>query len=306
MFGRAGVLLLPLLFVGIWLVHWSRRRQRRLEFEALGRGAELVGYRKAVGWRWAGLVLGVVAALKTASIGSLGLWLMLAPTVFGLCVIGGVALGEVATIPRREGVRTAALETRTIGRYLPRRLSGLVAAGTAGLGALLVATTLMGSADDLGRAGRSLSRQCSPTSSASHSPWPGWYYSVPLGLAVAVGLLGAVFALRMVVLRPRRGSAPGLVAADDVLRRRSAEAVVAATGVIVAASLFAVALLAGARLISFDCSPASWTTFGAVLLAVAVAALLLTGGCLALLLVGPRIHSTESGDTAVAGQAVHQ
>jgi hypothetical protein len=73
----------------------------------------------------------------------------------------------------------------------------------------------------------------------------------------------------------------------------------------VAASLFAVALLAGARLISFDCSPASWTTFGAVLLAVAVAALLLTGGCLALLLVGPRVHLTESGDTAVAGQAVH-
>jgi hypothetical protein len=306
MFGRAGVLLLPLLFVGIWLVHWSRRRQRRLEFEALGRGAELAGYRRAVGWRWAGLGLGVVAALKTASIGSLGLWLMLAPTVFGLCVIGGVALGELATIPRREGVRTAALETRTIGRYLPRRLSGLVAASTAGLGALLVATTLMGSADDMGRAGRDLFRQCSPTRSGSGGPWPGLFYSAPLGLAVAVGLFGAVFALRIVVLRPRGGSSPDLVAADDLLRRRSAEAVVAATGVMVAASLFAVALLAGHQLISADCPPASWTAFGVLLLAVAAAMLLLTGGCLALLLVGPRVHLTESGDTAVAGQAVHQ
>lgn len=140
--------------------------------------------------------------------------------------------------------------------------------------------------------------------SSGARPWPGLFYSVPLGIAVAIGLLGAVFALRVVVLRPRGGSAPDLVAVDDVLRRRAAEAVVAATGVMVAGSLFAVAVLAGFILIRFYGSPVSWTIFGVVLLAVGALMLLLTGGYLALLLVGPRIRPRESGDTAVVGQAV--
>jgi hypothetical protein len=175
---------------------------------------------------------------------------------------------------------------------------------TVGLGVLLVITTLTGSADDMGRAGRSLSRQSDPMMSSGASPWPGLFYSVPLGIAVAIGLLGAVFALRVVVLRPRGGSAPDLVAADDVLRRRSAEAVVAATGVMVAGSLFAVAVLAGMLLVGFYGAPESWTIFGVVLLAVGAIMLLLTGGYLALLLVGPRIRPTESGETAVVGQDV--
>ena len=174
---------------------------------------------------------------------------------------GGV-VGELTTIPRRQGVRTAALETRTVGDYLPRRLGGSVAASALGLGALLVMTTRMGSADDQGRAGRWPYRQCSPEMSVAKGPWPGSFYSVPLGIAVVVGLLGAAVALRTVVLRPRSGSDPDLVAADDVLRRRSAEAVVAATGVMVAASLSGVALVAGISLHGIVCAPASWTILG--------------------------------------------
>ena len=244
----------------------------------------------------------------TPRLGSLGLGLMLAPTVFGLCVIAGVVIGELATTPRHDGVRTAVLTTRTVGSYLPRRLGGLVTASTVGLGALLVTTTLMGSADDMGRAGRSLFRFCSPEgaegpATGGGGPWPGLFYSVPLGIAVVVGLLSAAIALRTVVMRPRNGSAPEVVAADDILRCRSAEAVVAATGVMVSASMLGVALTAARPLISSPCPPAQWIVLGFSLLTVGMLMLLLAVWCLGLLLTGPRISGTGSVDTAEAGQA---
>ena len=311
MMGPIAVVPFVLLVVISVIIVRSRHAQRPLELDRSRQGTVLATHRKAVGWRWAGLGLGVVAAYLTAGVGSLGLGLMLAPAVFGLCVIGGVAVGELASIPRREGQRTAALETRTLGDYVPRRLSGLVSASTIGLGAVLVTTTLMGSADDMGRAGRSLSRQCNPESlemlgGASHGPWPGLFYSVPLAIAVGVGLLGAAVALRTVVLRPRSGSAPELVVADDALRHRSAEAVVAATGVMVAASLLGVALTAAGSLIGIACPPMMWTVLGFTLLAVGVLMLLLAVWCLALLLAGPRIRPIESGGTVVAGQTVRR
>jgi hypothetical protein len=304
---RIVLAVLALFVVAGWLVRWSRRRG--LEIALSRRSAELVGFRAAVRWRWAGLAVGVTAAAKTASVGSLGLGLMLAPTVFGFVVIAGVVAGELATIPRRQGVRTAALETRTVGRYLPRGLSGVVLASTVSLGVLLVTTTLMGSADDMGRPGRSLFRQCTPQTSTGQistgaGPWPGFFYSVPLAIAVLVGVLGVAVALRKVVLRPRRGSAPELVVADDVLRRRSAEAVVAAAGVMVAPSLLGVALTAGGALIGFVCAPAWWTVLGFGLLTVAMLMFLLLAWCLVLLLTGPRIPSNKSGDAVRATEGV--
>jgi len=306
-FGRVGVALVPFLLLAVWLVQRSRRP---LELEPSRQGAVPAGHHTAVGWRLAGLGLGVGAAAFTASVGSLGLGVMLAPAAFGICVIAGVAVGELASIPRREGQRTAALETRTLGDYVPRRLSWLVSASTIGLGAVLVTTTLMGSADDMGRAGRSLSRQCNPESlkmlGGASGPWPGLFYSVPLAIAVGVGLLGAAVALRTVVLRPRSGATPELVVADDVLRRRSAEAVVAATGVMVAASLLGVALAAGGALLRFTCPPSSWTVLGGALLAVGALMLFLAVWCLALLLGGPRIRPMVSADSATAGPAVRR
>jgi hypothetical protein len=241
-----------------------------------------------------------------AGAGPLGLGVMLAPTAFGLCVIAGVIVGELAATPRNEGVRTAALDTRSVGAYLPWRLGGLVIAGTIGLGAVLVTTTLMGSADEAGRAARSLVRACSPEISASAGPWPGLFYSLPLGLSVGVGLVGAFAALRTVVLRPPIGSGADLVAADNILRRRSAEAVVAATGVMVAASLLGIAFTAGTALIGFSCPPTSWTVLGFALLGVAALMLLLGIWCLTLLLSGPRIRPTEAGDSAVSGREVRR
>ena len=302
MLGRVAVFMVPLLLVVVWLARRSGRSQGPLELDPSRQAVVIAGHRTAFIWRWVGLVIGVVAAALTASVGVPGLGVMLAPTVFGLAVIGGVVVGELATIPPREGVRSASLETRTVGNYLPRRLGGLVAGSTLGLGALLFTTTLMGSTDDLGRAGRSLSRQCSPDRFTSTGPWPGLYYSVPLAIAVLLGLLGAAVALHTVVLRPRSESAPELVVADDVLRSRSAEAVVAATGVMMAASTLGVALTAGGALVGFDCAPISWTVHGVALLGVGVLMLLLAVSCLAVLLSGPRVRRMVSADRAAAGR----
>lgn len=306
MLGRVGVVLVPLLLLALWLVRLRSPRAGSLALDPPRQGVVRVHERQAVGWRWAGLGLGVLVVAKMASVGPFGLGLMLAPTAFGLAVIAGVIVGELARTPRSEGVRTAALRTRSVGAYLPWRLGGVVVAVTVGLGAVLVTTTLMGSADEPGQAARSLVRACSPVMSASRGPWPGLFYSLPLGIAVAVGLVGAVVALRTVVLRPPIGSGPDLVAADDVLRRRSAEAVVAATGVMVAASLLGIAATAGTALISFACPPTSWTVLGVVLLAVAALMLILGVWCLTLLLSGPRRPLTESGERAVSEREVRR
>jgi hypothetical protein len=310
---RIGVLLVPLLvpllLLAVWLAWWWPLSRRAVELDASRHGTMLAAYRKAIRWRWAGVGVGVVVASLTAVTvtgGLHNLGAMLAPTVFGACVMVGVVVGELTTIPRREGVRTAAIETRTVGDYLPRRLAGLVAASAVGLGALLVTTTLMGSADDQGRAGRMLIQQCTPEMSTSQGPWPGSFYSVPLGIAVLVGLVGAAAALRTVVLRPRSGSDRDLVTADDVLRRRAAEAVVAATGVMVAASLAGVALVAGIQLHSFACPLQMWSILGVALLGVGALMLLLSAWCLALLLAGRRFSPVESGVTTVAGVEVRQ
>lgn len=309
MSGRVAVLAVPLiLIVAIVLSRRSRRGDQALS----PADAMMANHRTAVAWRWAGLGLGAAAAAVTANTVSLGLGLLLAPAVFGPFVIAGVIAGELATTPQRQGVRTAALQTRSVRQYLPRLLSALVAVSTLGLGSLLVTTTLMGSADDLGRVGRSLSRVCSPAISAgggpvsaSHSPWPGLFYSVPLAIAVIVGIVAAALALRTVVLRPRGGSDPELIAADDVLRRRSAEAVVAATGVMVAASLVGVSFTAGSGLLG-TCPTTAGTLLGFALLVLATLMLALVVWCLALLLASPGTRGVTSHESAESGQSAYR
>ncbi|MDX6283373.1 MAG: hypothetical protein QOH03_4444, partial [Kribbellaceae bacterium] len=131
-----------------------------LMFMPLKEGQVEPGVRPAARWRWAGVVVGVIAGGVVAWTVGLERGVLLAAPVFSLCVVVGVVLGELRT-PRPAGpVRRAALETRSVWDYLPRRLAGSVAvAGVVEL-ALLLWTTSVASADDMGRAGRSLSRTC--------------------------------------------------------------------------------------------------------------------------------------------------
>ena len=210
-------------------------------------------------WRWSGVVVGATVAVVAANWGPLGSGLLLAAPLFGLFVLLGVLVGEFSVSAPADSPRRAALTVRRARDYLPRRLTPTVILATGALTVLLATTTAMGSADDMGRAGRSLTRQCSPTSSEGHGPWTGSFYSIPLAVVVLLGLVAAVLALRRLVRRPRPGNPLTLTPADDLLRRRSAHVVTGACGVLIAIPLIEVTGVTAYGLLSFSCRPNSWT-----------------------------------------------
>ena len=214
-------------------------------------------------WRTGGLAVGVPVAVVSAQTGSLGRGAMLAGPLLALCVLLGVVVGELRVTAPPAAERTALLETRRVLDYLPRRLAGVVLTAAVLLAGLLVTTTAMGSQDDLGRDGRSLLLRCSEVLTQSRGPWPGSFYSLPLAAVVGLGLLVAGAAMTQVVRRPRQGAD---LAADDVLRRRAAETVTAAAGLLVVVPFAGVALVAGFALVGLDCAPVAWRTSSTVLL----------------------------------------
>jgi hypothetical protein len=244
--------------------------------------------RRTAGWRWAGVIGGVVAGGVAAGSGALGRGLLLAAPVFGLCVLAGVVAGE--TTVRSPGGRTrmAALEVRRVRDYLPRGLAWAVTAAAAVLLALLTVTTATGAPDDLGRPGRILLLRCSAALQQDAGPWPGSFYSVPLAAMVVAGLIAAGAALRVVVRRPRSGADPATVAADDALRHRAAQAITGACGILVALPLAGACLLTATALLSLSCRPAWWTSAGWALLALLPALAALMSWCAVLLLTPAR------------------
>ncbi|MFZ2502672.1 MAG: hypothetical protein WAW88_08390, partial [Nocardioides sp.] len=130
--------------------------------------------------RYAGAVAGVLAAIAVGSLPGHGLGPMLAPVAFGLLVLTGVIVGElVARKPISGSEREASLAPRRVIDYIPRAFGASLLLLFVGVVGLLAVTTLTASADDAGRAGRELTRACSRVMSASRSPYPGSYYSLP-------------------------------------------------------------------------------------------------------------------------------
>lgn len=231
-------------------------------------------------WRWSGIVTGVPAACAAAISGALGRGLLLSAPLFGLFVLLGVLAGELSVRAPVGSTRKAAIRIRRSRDYLPRRLATAVTAGTGTLIILLIATTVTGSADDTGRAGRALARQCTPASAQAHTPWAGSYYSYPLAAMLVAGLVAAVFTLRKVVVRPRPGDPEVVTVTDDLLRRRAGYAVTGAVGVLVGIPLIALSLVTASALLSISCRPVSWTVgaWSLIALAPAWAALLAWSG----------------------------
>lgn len=238
-------------------------------------------------WRWTGILAGLVLAAVAVPLGTLGRGLLLASVVFGLCVLGGVLVGELRVRPARDAVRAATLERRSVRSYLPAGLGAVVGVATATLLALMAVTTAAGSPDDQNRAGRALRYSPDPTRGVSAGPWPGTYYTVPVMIALLVAVLVTIVVLREVTLRPRSGDPAG----DDALRRRSAEAVTAAWGVAIGIPLAGFAITAAFCVSNLAVAPLSWRLGAGLLLAVALGAVIFVLWCLATLVVPRRRRS---------------
>lgn len=241
-------------------------------------------------WRLTGLLVGLVVAATSAQSGALGRGVLLAGPLFGLCVLLGVVAGEMGVRAPAGARRSAALEVRSGRDYLPRWLTYAVGVATALLIVLLGFTSVIGSADDLGRAGRSLTRACSDLSREGRGPWPGSFYAWPLAVVVLVGLAVAGVALASVTRRPRQGEDPGL---DDALRRQVATGVIAAVGLLVTVPLVGVGSVAAAGLLQICAAPVAWTVVGTLLIAVVPLALGLGIWCAGVLVVPGRVQAAE-------------
>jgi hypothetical protein len=240
--------------------------------------------------RWGGLAAGLVAAFLVASWDavSLGRGALLAGPMVGLGVLAGVLIGEFTARKPDGPTQQAIVEVRRTQDYLPPQLSRAVAAAAGVLAVLLLITTLAGSADDLGRRGRELIRACNALYSEGHSPWAGLFYSLPLALLVLVGLGIAAAALHRIVQRPRLDDQPGRTSEDDALRRRAADAVTGACGVLVSVPLAEVCLVTAGGLLGISCRPFWWNLAAWILLlSVPVWLALLGWSCVAVLFPRP-------------------
>lgn len=272
------------------------------------------GPRVAESWqvlavRTVGLVVGVAGGWWLAAGGRPGLELglgrgpMLAPVAVGAGLLLGVVLGELLVRPagsaaRRPVVRTADLAPRRVRDHAPRALGIVVLALTATCAALLTFTSLTASADDGGRAGRALTRACVPDTAgglltASRGPYPGSFYSVPLAVGLALCVALAWYAARRSVLRPR-GTA-GTPAGEDVLRRRSVTAVVAALGIAVAAPLAGIAATTASALAGHDCPAPGWGALAVVLAGVVLVSTGTVLWCLLTLVLPTRAAAPPAG-----------
>jgi hypothetical protein len=278
----SAVVLLLFLITVVGVETAMRGRGRSGALDTSGEWPQPLGRRArtTARWRLAGLGVGIGVGIVAAQLDVLGRGLMLAVPLCALCVLVGVVIGELRITAPRGPVRSAGLEVRRIRDYLPRRLTRVVAAATVLLVLVLGMTTAAGSPDDLGRAGRTLARQCSALVGTAVGPWPGSFYTAPLATVVLAGLVLAGVALRRVVHRPRSGEDPS---ADDALRRQAAESVVAGVGLLVAVPLAGVSFFAAQALSNVDCAPVSWRVAAGALGLLVPALAVLAAWCIAAL-----------------------
>jgi hypothetical protein len=266
-----------------WVEDGDVPRPRRVTSPGAGSGAPA----RAVRWRWAGMALGAVVAVVAIATGDSGRGAMIAWPVFGLGVLAGALAGEL-TVPAPTGpVRRAQLRVRRVLDYVPRTLGVLVCVATTALFALAAATTL-GVSGGWSVTDRDIVCVAGEETYVS-GPWPGAHYAIPSLSVVVVGLVLAGLVLRRVVRRPRLTD---VVEVDDVSRRRSAEVVTAAAGVLVLTPFMGFAATAGTAMASSGpgCGEPLGALSGSVLSGLFFAAFLAAAWCAGFLLL-PSIRS---------------
>lgn len=256
-------------------------------------------------WRWAGIGAGAALAYLALGLDSDGSYgtgrlAMVAPAIAGVVILTATTIGEITARPRRGQVRSASLGTRSLPALLPRARTALVAAGVLALAITLTVGVTLGSPDDLGRAGRSLTASCVqdlPGSGPSlvtsvNGPWPGSFYATPIVavmlLALATGVLGAR------AVRDRANPDATHASVDDALRRAAVGKILSALGATTFATLGPLLIFMASALAANDCLRGGGTyAIPLVLLALAsfLAAIILMAA-----LVLPGRGSTASAD----------
>ena len=165
-----------------------------------------------------------------------GRLLALLPALAGVCLLVAQAVGQL-TWPTPTGARReAVLAPRTTADVVPRRAHVMLRVWA---GATLALLALLGVAAD---GSRSLTRDAGRYTEAV-GPYPGWYYGIPLAVAVVVLVVATEGVLRLVTVRP---AVVGVSPAWDLrLRRRSAGHVARGVQLVLAVTLSGVLVAAG-------------------------------------------------------------
>ncbi|WP_432991621.1 hypothetical protein [Dactylosporangium sp. CA-233914] len=164
------------------------------------------------------------------------------PVMAALLAAGLLAADRTVARPESAGVRTARLVRRRVLDIVPIGPAAGVFVLTVGLSGLLAVTSAASTPHNFSEItpanpddGRHIG--CLSGGMTQSGPWPGWYYAIPVLATIAV----AVVALRGVVARPFAESA---ACSGDTYRRRTASAIVAAVGLVVAVPLAGAAYFA--------------------------------------------------------------
>ena len=253
-------------------------------------------HRHTVRWRGLGLAAGLLAALACAMLAgtALGRFVGLAPAALGAGLIIGTIVGERTASAPLGTTREAGLGERRIGDLLRGQSLWPMVASTGLLVAILAMGTVLGSPDDLGRAGRALARTCQlvsdgvPTTAGERrGPWPGSFYTLPLGGAfIVLGVL-ALVALKSIAARRAAGSESEDL--DRLTRSWSTGNVLRASTVSALLIAGPLATVMGATLSAMDCRASTDTFVQWMALAAGVVATGLGLALLASLFMAPRL-----------------
>lgn len=229
-----------------------------------------------------------------------GLPFLLAPALAG--TVGLLLYGAVpprATEIAADEPRKAQLTPRMPLGSLPRRALIWLAALLAAQAALLVFTGVTASLDEAGRS-RVIALE-SPEAASAASPYPGWYYGVPLLVGTAILVGAAYFALRRISGTP---ALPRLAWAesDAGWRAVSNRVVLAVAGGALLLQFSQIAGIAGitSRSAALGSDATSWLILAVVLLVVAIAAGI---GCLVLIVLAAKWAFGLPGIVLAAGTA---
>ena len=177
---------------------------------------------------WAALLVVAVALLMGLTrLPQPGIALAVTPAAAGIVFLAVGAAGELRWPHPVGAVRRAPLVVRTVRMLAPTGLRRL----TWGW-ATLIAVTLVATGVTADTTGRGLLVSHGDLGQSGASPYPGWYYGVPLLIGTLVVLAGCEVVLRLIALRPAvADTAPD---DDHRLRRTCARRVLAGTQLVLA------------------------------------------------------------------------